>query len=227
MVSEVDIANLALAHLGDDATVASIDPPEGSVQAEHCARFYPMARDALLEMHPWNFATRRIAGAEVTPLDTGWQYAYAMPSNALNVFAVLPPGALDDYNSPLPTSTVTLSDGSLASPMPWNSLTQPQPFAVETNEDGDTIIVTNQESAVLRYVLRVTDTAKFSPLFTTALTWLLASYLAGPVIKGEEGRAEAKRCLQGLTLWLGKAAASDVKQRQINPQHNVGWIRGR
>lgn len=51
MASEVDICNLALARLGDNATVASIDPPEGSAQAEHCARFYAIARDSLLEMH--------------------------------------------------------------------------------------------------------------------------------------------------------------------------------
>ena len=46
MASVADICNMALGHLGDSATVASIDPPEGSAQAEHCARFYPMVRDA-------------------------------------------------------------------------------------------------------------------------------------------------------------------------------------
>ena len=45
MATEVDICNLALAHLGDDATIASIKPPEGSAQAEKSARFYPIARD--------------------------------------------------------------------------------------------------------------------------------------------------------------------------------------
>ena len=59
MASDVEICNLALSHLGDTATVASIDPPEGSAQAEHCARFYPIARDALLEKHDWSWATRR------------------------------------------------------------------------------------------------------------------------------------------------------------------------
>ena len=36
MASDVQICNIALAHLGDTATVASINPPEGSAQAEHC-----------------------------------------------------------------------------------------------------------------------------------------------------------------------------------------------
>ena len=65
MASEVDICNLALAHLGDSATVASINPPEGSAQAEMCQRFYPIARDSLLEMHNWGFATRRKALAQL------------------------------------------------------------------------------------------------------------------------------------------------------------------
>jgi hypothetical protein len=122
---------------------------------------------------------------------------------------------------------VTLSDGSLQSPLPWGSLTQTQPFALETNEDGETVIVTNQSEAVLRYIIRVTDTARFSPLFVTVLTWLLASYMAGPIIKGEEGRAEAKRCLQMAQYWLGKATTSDSQQRNTKPQHNVAWISGR
>ena len=66
MTTPVDIANLALAHLGENGTVASIDPPEGSAQAVHLARFYPIARDALQEAYPWNFCTRRITPAIVT-----------------------------------------------------------------------------------------------------------------------------------------------------------------
>lgn len=227
MASDIDIANLALSHLGDDATIASLDPPEGSAQAERCAQFYTIARDALLEMHPWNFATRRVTGAEVTALDTGWEYAYAKPTNALHVFAVLPPNAQDDYTSPLPTGTVTFADGSLHSPVPWTTLVQTQPFAMESNDDGDEIIVTNQSEAVLRYIIRVTDTAKFSPLFVTTLSWLLASYVAGPLIKGKEGRDEAQRCLQMVAYWLGRATTSDSQQRNVKPQHVVPWLAGR
>ena len=72
MASVVDICNLALGHLGDPATVSSIDPPEGSAQAQHCARFYPIARDSLLEMHSWNFSTYREALAHLQPAE--WIY---------------------------------------------------------------------------------------------------------------------------------------------------------
>ena len=103
MASDVDIANLMLSHIGDDATVSELDPPEGSAQAEHCATFYPIARDSLLEMHNWNFATRRIALAPVTlPTGAGWLYAYAAPANFIQVFAVIPSDTPSDYTVSLP-----------------------------------------------------------------------------------------------------------------------------
>ena len=44
------------------------------------------------------------------------------------------------------------------------------------------IILTNEPDAVLLFTARVTDPARFSALFTDALVFLLASYLAGPVL---------------------------------------------
>ena len=78
MASEVEICNLALARLGDAATVVSIDPPEGSAQAEHCAMFYPMARDTLLAQHPWGFAQRRVRPARLAA-------GYLLPDDCLCV----------------------------------------------------------------------------------------------------------------------------------------------
>jgi hypothetical protein len=87
--------------------------------------------------------------------------------------------------------------------------------------------MTDQESAWARYSVRTTDTSKFSSLFITTLTWHLASYLAGPVIKGDVGAAEAKRCAQMAAVYLGQAKMSDANQRQIKPRHLVPWVSGR
>lgn len=216
MASEIDICNLALSHLGDTATVASLDPPEGSVQAEHCARFYSIARDSLLEMHPWGFATRRI---QLAQLGTGWpewDYSYAQPSDALNIIAVLPPDATDDYSQGL--SNVPLSAGGSY---------VPKAFSCEIDSNGADVIYTDQEDAVLRYTALVSDTTKFSPLFVMTLSWHLASMLAGPIIKGDAGAAEAKRCASMMQAFLSKATESDAGQRRINPQHSVTWMNGR
>jgi hypothetical protein len=201
MASEVDICNLALARLGDNATVASIDPPEGSAQAEHCARFYAVARDSLLEMHAWKFATRRATLAALTVETWNWAYAYAEPSGTLKLLAVLPAAAANDAET--------------------------QDFEPESDSTGTAIILTNQEAASLRYIARTTDTTKFSPLFVDALAWLLASYLAGPVLKGDAGAASAKTCYQSFLVAFSLAKTSDANQRKVRPDHSPAWIAGR
>lgn len=226
MASVVDICNLALAHLGDNATIASIDPPEGSAQAEHCQRFYPIARDTLLEMHSWSFATKRAYGAEVENTWPMWEYAYAMPGDASDIIAILPPEAKDDYSTHFTPETYP-DFYTNYSPSVAAGQYVPQKFAVETAADGSEIILTNQKQAVIRYHAKVVDPTKFSPLFTITLSWHLASMLAGPVIKGDQGAAEAKRCVAMTTLYLGKAMEADSNARKIKPEQIVPWIAGR
>ena len=226
MASVVDICNLALAHLGDNATIASIDPPEGSAQAEHCQRFYPIARDTLLEMHSWSFATKRAYGAEVENTWPMWEYAYAMPGDASDIIAILPPEARDDYSTTFTPETYP-DFYTNYSPSVAAGQYVPQKFAVETAADGSEIILTNQKQAVIRYHAKISDPTKFSPLFTITLSWHLASMLAGPVIKGDQGAAEAKRCVAMTTLYLGKAMEADSNARKIKPEQIVPWIAGR
>jgi hypothetical protein len=225
MASEVEICNLALAHLGDEATVASIDPPEGSAQAEHCARFYPIARDSLLQMHAWNFASRRVLLASVTMPYTMWQYAYACPGDMMTAVAVLPPEAENDYAiRAYPTDQV---GWGATIPMTGAGTYIPQGYVIETDTSGNKVIYTNQENALLRYQALVTDPTKFDPLFVMALSWHLAGMLAGPIIKGSEGAAEGKRCAQMMLAYLQQARSSDANQRNVKPEHITNWISGR
>jgi hypothetical protein len=226
MASEVDICNLALSCIGDNATVSSISPPEGSAQAEHCARFYPMARDSLLDMASWNFTMRRVALAQLTMVWPEWKYAYAIPSDTLNIISIISATAADDYSTrSIPTDGAYYS-GNYAPPISAGQYT-PQPYTVETQADGSSVLFTNCEGAVMRYSSFVTDTAQFTPLFVMALSWHLASMLAGPIIKGAEGAAESKRCVQIMSGYLAKANASDANQRKITVEHIVPWSAGR
>lgn len=191
MTSDVDICNLALAHLGDEATVTSIDPPEGSIQAEHCQRYYPIARKALLEAHSWNFAKKRrdLAELDETPPES-WAYVYAYPSGCVKPLKVLSPGSTDDDDS--------------------------EDFVVEVSGDA-TVIYTNVEDAILVYTALVTDMTKYSALAVNALARLLASYLAGPIIKGETGIKVATSHLKiykDVDLMLAVAHDANARKKQ-------------
>lgn len=197
MATNVAIANLALARLGDSATVSSLSPPEGSPQAEHCAMFLPIARDVLLEMHPWKFATAR---ALLAPLDaatyanTAWAYAYAEPADCIAVLSVLPEGYTADADDTAP-------------------------FTTETAADGQAVILSNAANLTVRYIRRVVDPARYTPLFTEALVWLLASYIAGPILKGDEGMKAAQMAWGSFLLMFARATGSSARQAKIRTEH--------
>lgn len=200
MASAVDICNLALAHLGDDATVSSISPPEGSAQAEACARFYPIARDVMLEMHAWNFATRRQELSQVTNTLNNWAFAYALPADCLK--------PLNPFNSTMREDDETAE------------------YIIETDASNVMFMYTNVPEASLRYVRKVTDTTRFSPLFVNALSWLLASYLAGPIVKDPRMK---ESCYRMFITEANKAMVADAQARKRNTlsMHRPDWIQER
>jgi len=187
MNSEVDICNLALSYLGDTANISSLD--ERSVQAELCRHFYPMARDMLLEMHSWNFAVTRTGLSLLHEKRGDWLFTYALPNKMLRALSIL----REDSQGERDTSSDI-------------------PFLIEAMPTGEVVICTNQKDAVLRYVLAVDDPIRFTPLFTIALSWLLASKLAGPIYKGTEGVRMSQTALAAFSQAFSAAVKSDANQ---------------
>lgn len=204
MASEVEICNLALGHLGDEANISAITPPDGSAQADYCHQFYPIARDEVLSRHPWSFATRRVALAllSTTELPAEWAYAYSRP-NCIEVLGVYPPG------------TTTTTTGLIFDEQEFASRQPNYPFVQETLSDGTQVIFTNVEYATAKYIARVTNTGVFQPLVVTAIARLLASHLAGPVIKGERGAkiaAEHRKLFETVDLPLATSRDSGAQR---------------
>lgn len=208
MASVVDICNLAMSRLGDSANIASINPPEGSPQSDYCAQFWPIARDSALESHSWGFATKRSTLAEVTAETDAWVYAYAMPTSCLRVLTV--------YDSEA-TSDIGVDSSSPV----------PVPFAVEALASGSLAILTDQDQAAAKYIMRVTDSTKYSPLFLEYVSWLLASHVAGPLIKGDAGAKMAQFCMAAADSVLTKAKAADSSQRSVRPAHMPAHLAAR
>jgi hypothetical protein len=177
-------------------------------------------------MHNWGFATRRKALAQLNNTSKQWRYAYIIPGEMQTALSVIPPDAEDDYSTSFYPSDNPVW-GQNSSPAVAAGQYVPQPYTIETDTSGNLVILTNLEKAVLRYQARVTDTTKFSALFTITLSWHLAGMLAGPVIKGDAGQAEAKRCGQMMAAYLLQASANDSNQRKINVEHIVPWTAGR
>lgn len=228
MATEVDICNLALANLGDPANLVSISPPEQrNRQAELCAKFYPLARDTILAGHSWSFNTRRaqLAQLEAAPL-MGWQYQFATPTDALHILSVLPAGADADLNPRRVYDPTGIGFPALG-PEPFAAGYTTQPFTVELGPNDQMVILTNTPTPVVRYRARVLDTTLYTPECVTAMSWLLASYLAGPLIKGAEGAKMAQSCQQFYAAFIARASTRDAGQSQTGVLTSPSAVRAR
>lgn len=218
----VDICNLALSHIGQSPVVTSIDPPDASAQAALCAQYYQQALETVFVARQWSFAMRRKSLAAVTYTGlTQWRYAYQLPADALRAVAVQPPNSTDDYTQPGDIS------GAYSYVAPIVSMRTPQRFDIEHMQDGTRVILSNTENAVLRYVARVADTTQYPPQFRLAVSYQLASMLAGPVLKGDVGAAESKRLMQVAAYYMGAASTTDANQRDVQPEHVPDWLADR
>lgn len=87
MTDPITICNNALADLGIDPILSFQD---GSKRATLCARKFPSARDAVLELHPWNFATYKARLAqhpENSAYDWAYQYSLDLKPYCLKVLS--------------------------------------------------------------------------------------------------------------------------------------------
>lgn len=205
MGTVVDICNLALGSLGDRANLTSIDPPEGSAQADHCARFWPIARDEALAAQDWTWASTWVDGLAALDVEHPiWTYVYTLPADCLIV------------------RELRYSSGAVALLDPRN----PQ-FEMSTAASGQLALLTHADVVAMRYTRRVTDPTKYSPTFTSAVIMLLASYLAGPVIKGKAGVQTKQAHYIAYRTILGEAGVIDGNQNSQRQQHTPDSMRAR
>jgi hypothetical protein len=184
MTSVVSICNLALTNLGKQNIQALTD---AGAEAAACNQFYEHVRDLLLQSYPWHFAGKTASLAELTNDKPGaWSYAYRRPTDCLKVRWIRREYSADD------TCPQTLQQ-EIANP-----------YEIE----GQTVYC-NLSPAFLRYTYRVTDPAKFPPMFVEALAWHLSVRLAMPLTRDPKVRADA---YQLAVQAAGTAAAHDANE---------------
>lgn len=210
MASVVQICNMALSHIGSEARVSSISPPDGSVEAGHCATFYDQARTEMLEPGNWAFALKRATLAQVTNASTAWAYAYVKPADCQRALRILRPSV-----------GVTVFTQDLVA-QPHVDDRDSAPFDLE----GE-VLYTNEPNAVLVYTRDITDTTKFPASFTSALSYLLAAYVAGPIIKGNEGARIGDAMRQRAQAMVDLSATSSANASSVDnmPQPTLLAVR--
>jgi hypothetical protein len=209
MASVIDVCNLALSHLGAYAIQALSDNVK---EAKESNRLYPFARDAVLRDHDWNFASARATLALSTETVTGWTYAYGYPVDCIAAREIVDP-----------------NKGGVAQTDSWgndNTSRSPKiPYEISLNAAKTSrLILTNQETAELRYTAKITDPNLFDSLFIDALAFRLAADLAQPL----RGSPQLVQMLvQMYTMKISKAKSENAGEGRADPDHSCTFLEAR
>lgn len=185
LLSDVQIANLALDAAGTRSTIASLQ--ENSKEARACSRQYGPALAAVLQAAHWNFARKQSSlsllkdGTQGDAVPVPWLYEYAYPSDCLQA----------RYVMPLLQSNPGTAPG--ASSVPY-AMGQPVRFIVSSDDDSQgnpiKVILCNQPTAILVYTRLVTNTGLFDDTFTQALAFYVAHRISIP-LSGDKALAKS------------------------------------
>ena len=188
MATQVDIVNRALLSIGARAQVSSINPSDGSTEADACAILFTPTFEMLARAAHWNCFRKQadlslIKAAEGTPENpTGttlplapfpWLYAYEYPFDCLKMRSIV--ASLPSTSGSVP---LTGLNNQASTYLPKGSAI---PFVVSYDTDlaGNPVthILTNQSQAQAVYTVNQPNPAIWDSLFQGAMVESLAAYL--------------------------------------------------
>lgn len=215
MASVVDVCNMALTHVGADNQISSISPPDGSVEAGLCARFYPIVRKRMIDDWVFSFVKHRVVLTAVDNPSTIWGYAYALPADCVQPLRILQLNYLAGFSNALLAYPLTSYTN-------YNWMVIDGLYKERGSSDFEVegeILLTNEPEATLLYKRDITDTTKFTPLFTEAFAMLLASYIAPALIKGAEGAKIGAMWREQALTACERAQTNDANASSENANH--------
>ena len=206
MATEVDICNLSLSLLGEEANVVSVNPSDGSENAGLCNRWLPMAKRRLFEEADWSFAQKRVRLSELSNIDASIYdkaKAYAFPSDGVRIIKLYE--LCDEADE-----SIFSIDPNEATVM--LKTVRPDHWRVEYNpNNSNRMVITNVEQAVAQYTAYIDSVAMYPAYFTDALVVLLAAYLVGPVKRQSSSSTEAINLMRQYQSALSMAKTIDAQ----------------
>lgn len=201
-MSEVSICNIALSYIRAGG-INSLT--ETSAQAQQCSLHYVQTRDEVLVAAPWGFAHRIDTLALLTATVFNWAYLYAYPADCMHINKLV-----------LNYSAVSAGSGAYR-PRAIEDIYMPDlgaeiPYQI-VNVGGVKAIATNFPDLHIDYQLNITDTTLFDINTREAISRLLASKLAIPLVGGKVGLEYEKAQFTKFTQVVAEAVADNMNER--------------
>ncbi len=191
-----EICNQALGFIG--AQRINDLAADTSNEAIQCRLHFEPTRDALIRSFRWRFAAARaqLTGADTTGPLFEFDNQFALPTNFLALRSVF--GANFTANENTRTT-----------------------FAIEGQK-----LLTNDDSVDLRYTAKITDSAKFDPLFVETLVVQLADKFVGP-LGGGDAKIQDKIDRRLLVLMPRVRAMDRQETNTIGRLNRRPWVETR
>lgn len=186
MASKTDIANLAIAHLGTGKLIGNVDS-DTTAEARACRQNYDQARQELLVIYDYRFATRNIDLTKVADNPTTeWLVSHRYPPGVLKVRRIV--------------------DGTRSTLLP------PIPFTI-AQDDTWKLILSNTDPLTVEVTMDEQRVEIFPPHFVSALSTLLASKIVPRLSKGDLAKRQ-QFALQLYKMAEGLARQGDANEQQ-------------
>lgn len=208
MSSVIEICNLALSNIRA-GSINSLN--EGSLQAQQCKLKYAILRDRCLREISWQFNHKIRPLAPVTTDVYNWAYAYSYPQDCLKIKRLV------GQQEGIPFGQTGISMHNQM--MRVGDLRRQIPYEV-FNFDDNKVIATNDPNLHIDFSAKVTDPNLFSDDFIIALSHLISSEVAIPIVGAELGRALRNDSLQLYRNYLASAIATDMNDQYFMPSES-------
>lgn len=202
MSSDVEIANMALAHIGVGNFISNL-ATDDSDEADAVNSFLETVRAQTLRDFPWPFATKTatLGLVEEDPNDgLEWGFSYGYPSDCLEARRI-PSGVRMD------------------------TVVSRVPFRI--GYDGSQkLIYTDIEDAQLEYTVLVTDPTIYPPDFVMAMSYRLAWHIASR-LANDYSPQMSTGLMQMYAMQIAKAKANAANEESSDRPADSEWISGR
>lgn len=236
MTTKLDIANRSLLAVGARSQISSLDPSDGSEEANAITVLWQSTFEALGRAARWNCLTRQVTlsllcAAQGTPENpsgtaypippTPWLYAYAYPSDCLDMRFIVPSLPMNEGGT-VPATTINSAAGT------WIPNGGQIPFAVTTitTSNGSPILVvlTNQDQAQAVYTVNQPNPAAWDSLFQAAMVASLGAFLVPALSLSFQ---LMQLCIAQAERAIAVARAADGNEGVTTMDHLPDWMAAR
>lgn len=234
--SVVSICNRALLSVGARTQISSINPSDGSAEADACATLFQSTFESLGRSANYNCLRKSttlslIAAAQGTPENPNgtsypipefpWLYSYAYPSDCLKFNYIVPSNPIGVGGSP-PQTTINNSSG------PWIPNAGQIPYVVSSSLDPNsnpvTIILTNQDLAQGVYNANIPNPTIWDSMFQAAMVASLGAFLV-PALSLSLPLMQL--CIKQAEEIIAMARTADGNEGVTSMDHLPDWMKAR